>query len=39
VVAVPAGSIGPLYVSFNITARPVDVTAIQIEVSGATPSL
>ena len=39
VVAVPAGSIGPLFVSFNITARPVAVTALTIEVRGATPSL
>ena len=39
VVAVPAGSIGPLFLSFNITGRPVEVTAIAIEVSGATPSL
>jgi hypothetical protein len=39
VVPVQAGSIGPLYVSFNITARPVDVTSIQVDVLGATPSL
>jgi hypothetical protein len=39
VVAVPAGSIGPLFVSFNITGRPVEVTAIQVDVSGATPTL
>jgi hypothetical protein len=39
VVAVPAGSIGPLFVSFNITARPVRVWTIAIKVSGATPSL
>jgi hypothetical protein len=39
VVAVPAGSIGPLFVSFNITARPVQVTALAIEVLGATPNL
>ncbi|MGA3399997.1 MAG: hypothetical protein ABSC95_12325 [Acetobacteraceae bacterium] len=39
VVPVPAGSIGPLFISFNITARPVDVAAIQVDVSGATPTL
>ena len=39
VVGVPAGSIGPLFFSFNITARPVHVTTIAIEVSRATPSL
>lgn len=39
VVAVPDKSIGPLFVSFNITARPVVVTAIAIEVSRETPSL
>ena len=39
VVAVPAGSIGPLFISFNIAARPVDVHDIRIEVSGATPTL
>jgi len=39
VVTVPAGSIGPLFISFNITARPVEVTAITVEVNGATPTL
>jgi hypothetical protein len=39
VIAVPAGSIGPLFFSFNITSRPVEVTAFNIELSGATPSL
>ena len=39
VVAVPTGSIGPLFVSFNITGRPVQVANIQIEVNGATPTL
>lgn len=39
VVAVPAGSVGPLFVSFNITGRPVDVSKIEVKVSGATPSL
>jgi hypothetical protein len=39
VVAVPAGSIGPLFISFNIAARPVQVMAMTIDVSGATPNL
>jgi hypothetical protein len=39
VVSVPAGSIGPLFVSFNIVGRPVAVTSITVKVSGATPSL
>jgi hypothetical protein len=36
VVAVPAGSAGPLFIGFNITGRPVDVTAIAVTVSGGT---
>jgi hypothetical protein len=39
VVPVLAGSIGPLFVSFNITARPVWVTTIAIDITGAAPSL
>lgn len=36
VIAVPAGSTGPLFISFNITGRPVDVTAIAVTVGGGT---
>ncbi len=36
VVQVPANSVGPLFVSFNITSRPVDVEAFTISVSSAT---
>ncbi len=39
VVPVPTGRIGPLFVSFNITARPILVQALNIVVSGATPTL
>jgi hypothetical protein len=36
VVQLPANSVGPLFVSFNIVARPVDVASFAIEVSTAT---
>ena len=36
VVQFPANSVGPLFVSFNIVARPVDVASSTIEVSTAT---
>ncbi len=36
VIAVPTGSTGPLFISFNITGRPVDVTTIAVTVSGGT---
>jgi hypothetical protein len=36
VVELPANSVGPLFVSFNIVARPVDVTRFTIQVSTAT---
>ena len=36
VVQLPANSVGPLFVSFNIVARPVDVASFTIEVSTAT---
>jgi hypothetical protein len=40
VVKVPDAGIGPLFISFNITARPVLVSvAIELQVSGATPNL
>jgi hypothetical protein len=39
VVAVPSGSIGPLFVSFNIAARPVSVQSLNVVVSGATPTI
>jgi hypothetical protein len=39
VFAVQPGSIGPLFVSFNITSRPVHLVDIAITVSGATPTL
>jgi hypothetical protein len=36
VVQLPANSVGPLFVSFNIVARPIEVTSFTIEVSAAT---
>jgi hypothetical protein len=36
VVQLPANSVGPLFVSINIVARPVDVASFTIEVSTAT---
>jgi hypothetical protein len=36
VAQLPANSIGPLFVSFNIVVRPVDVAGFTIEVSTAT---
>ena len=36
VVQLPANSVGPLFVSFNVVARPVDVANFTIEVSTAT---
>ena len=36
VVQLPANSVGPLFVSFNIVARPVDVASCTIDVSTAT---
>lgn len=39
VIKVPDGAIGPLFVSFNISGRPVEVASIGVTVSGATPTL
>jgi hypothetical protein len=39
VVPVPASSIGPLFISFNITARPVSLRSLNVVVSGATPTI
>jgi hypothetical protein len=39
VVPVPAVSIGPLFVSFNIIARPVSLRSLNVVVSGATPTI
>ena len=40
VVPVPTGSIGrPLFVSFNVTARPVALPSLNVIVSGATPTI
>ena len=37
--AIAAGSIGPLYVGFNITTRPVIITSLSVAVFGSTPNL
>ena len=39
VIPVPAGNIGPLYVSFNVTARPIWLQTLIVKVSVATPTI
>jgi len=39
VIPVPTGSIGPLYVSFNVTARPVWLQTLNVKISVATPTI
>ncbi|MBV8188414.1 MAG: hypothetical protein JOY64_36175 [Alphaproteobacteria bacterium] len=39
IMPIPAKSVGPLFVGFNVVARPIQVRRLKITIEGATPTL